>query len=49
MTQAEATRVPDLLSASVYPVHELVSILTLLVQVHLQLIDPLLQTASGHM
>lgn len=37
----------DLLSASVYPVHQLVSILTLLIQVHLQLIDPLLQTPSS--
>lgn len=36
----------DLLSASVYPVHQLVSTLTLLIQVHLQLIDPLLQTPT---
>lgn len=47
MTQADNDIVfmwlPDLLSASVYPVHQLVSILTLLIQVHLQLINPLLQ------
>lgn len=53
MTQADNDTVLmcvlDLLSASVYPVHQLVSILTLLIQVHLQLIDPLLQTPSSNM
>lgn len=45
-TPSSCVCVMDLLSASVYPVHQLVSTLTLLIQVHLQLMDPLLQTPT---
>lgn len=38
----------DLLSSTVYPVHQLVSTLTLLIQVQLQLSNPVLQNPSSY-